>query len=112
VAAKAVFHNLSLLLHPIVTERLSRLDIVTVGAGADPAQPIQQVSQLGDESSAEVEQRTPGLILRAVRELMSQDRKVAVAPLGKKDVVAKGHGTVSAELEHDGAEQSGNPARP
>jgi hypothetical protein len=44
------------------------------------------------------------LILGAVGELMSQDREVAVAPLGKKDVVAEGYGTLSAELEHDGAE--------
>jgi hypothetical protein len=35
---------------------------------------------------------------------MGQDRKVSLAPVGKKDVIAEGDGAVAAEPEHDAAE--------
>jgi hypothetical protein len=64
--AKAVLHDLTLLLHPVRLEWLARLEAVAVRTRADPQRPEQQMTQLGYRAFGEILERPPGLVLAAM----------------------------------------------
>jgi hypothetical protein len=95
-----IFHDLSLLLHSVIAERLSRLEVIAVGAGADSELPMQQVAQLVHRSPAEVPGWSPRLILATVSQFVRQDRQIVLAVAREEYVVAQSHRAVTAQEEH------------
>jgi len=109
---KAVLHDLTLLLHPIRVEWLARLAAVPVRTRADSHLPVQQVTHLSGNPMREIANRSPGLILAAMSELMRQNGQVSLTSVGKEDMIAQSHRPVPASPEHQAAQESRRPFVP
>jgi hypothetical protein len=110
--AKAVLHDLTLLLHPIRFEWLARLAAVPVRTRADSHLPVQEVTHLSGNPMREIASRSPGLILAAMSELMRQNGQVFLTSVGKEDVIAQSHRPVPAGPEHQAAQEYRRAAGP
>jgi hypothetical protein len=69
---------------------------------------MEQVSYLSNEPPPEVTPEAPRLKLRAMGQLVREDREIALAAVGKEDSITQGHCPVSTELEHDSASPTRN----
>jgi len=110
--AKAVLHDLTLLLHPIRFEWLARLAAVPVRTRADSDRPVQEVTHLSGNPIREIANRPPGLILAAMSKLMRQKGQVSLTSVGKEDVITQSHRPVPAGQEHQAAQESRRAAGP
>jgi hypothetical protein len=104
MASETIFHDLTLLLHPVQLKGPPRHWAVAVGAGADAQCPVQQVSQLGHGASAEVGQRSPILILTAVGDLVRENGQILLVPSRQKDVIPQRNRASSAEQKNQFAQ--------
>jgi len=103
IPAKAVLHDLPLLLHSVCAERLSWLQNVVVGTGADVPRSIEQIPELGSETPPEIPPETPCLILSAMGKLMRQERQMSLTVIRKENAVAQRHCSIPAEPQHQTA---------
>ena len=110
--AKAVLHDLTLLLHPIRFEWPARLAVVPVRARADSHLPVKEVTHLSGNPIREIANRSPGLILAAMSELMRQNGQVSLTSVGKEDMIAQSHRPVPTDPEHQAAQESCRAAGP
>ena len=104
---ETVFHHLSLLLHSVRPERLARLHSVGVRARAYPECSVDQIAQLGDHASGEVDPGSPSLILSAMGQLMSEDPQVSLASIRQEHTIAQGNRSITAGLEDEPPKPSG-----
>jgi len=94
--SKAVLHDLTLLLHPVSFEWLARLESVSVRTRSDSHLSVKQVTRLRSKPMREIANRSPGLILAAMDELMRQYGQVSLTSVGKEDVIAERDGAIPA----------------
>lgn len=93
---EGILDNLGLLLHPVCLERLPGFNPVAIRTRSNAGSAIDEVPQLGPGSPREVLQRTPGLVLPAVSELVRQHRQIVAAAVGKEHMVSQRNRAMTA----------------
>jgi hypothetical protein len=66
-----------------------------------------QLPQLGDRTPEEVDPGSPGLVLSAVGQLMSQHSQVSLATIRQEYTIAQRQRPITARLEHETPKPSG-----
>jgi hypothetical protein len=99
------------LFHAIGVKRFLRIQTVGVRIAADPQRSVRQIACLGRGAADEVPPGSPGLVLRAMRELVGQYRHVVAGPIRQKYRVAERHRPIAAQEQHGPAHDVARSSR-
>jgi len=68
---------------------------------------VDQIAQLGDNAPGEIDPGSPGLILRAMGQLMGEHPQVSLASIRQEHTIAQGNRSITAGPEDEPPKPSG-----